>query len=291
MFVQSGGIYDKKLRNNDLFSDDFLQVNCCGITNNIIEKPLTIRPFGRKDYQLIILLAGKAIFKYNEETTILHDNEAIIIPPKVKNHYFIQSNSNIIWIHFTGTASEKILESYSLTPYKKFNVYNSYDFISYAEMIIEEFQLRHVGYMNNCNAYLLNILTLLKRKIENEKKKSDDNFVPELTPVLEDMKTNFSQKRDIAEYAAICNLSSSRFSHLFTEKIGVSPYQYLLNIRLKQAIQLMINTNLPISAISKNVGYDDPLYFSSIFKKHIGISPSNFRKNNGSKETVKQNSR
>ena len=280
MAYKAGGINDRRLLNNDLHSDDYLQVNCCGITNYTVEKPMTLRPNGRKDYQLIIVIAGEALFKYGEEDILLKSNEAIILPPHIKNHYYFYPDNNIIWIHFTGAVAEKMLEGYCLQGYTKYSVPDAQDFLYYADKIIEEFQLKRIGYMHNCNAYLLNVFTLLKRKIDIHININENNFIPEITAVLEDMKLHFAENKDIKDFAKICNLSPSRFAHLFTNKVGVSPYKYLLNLRIKQAKYLLLNTNLSLSNIAKSVGYDDSLYFSRVFKKHEGVSPMQFKKDN-----------
>lgn len=278
MMFKVGGINDRKFLNNDLYSENYLQVNCCGITDNTIEEPVILRPNGRKDYQLIIVVTGKALFKHNEKDILLKSNEAIIIPPHIKNHYFFYPDNNIIWLHFTGSAVEKILEGYSLEGYIKYSAADADDFLYYADKIIEEFQLKRTGYMHNCNAALLNVLTLLKRKIDMHININTNNFIPEITAVLDDMKLHFAENKDINDFAKICNLSPSRFAHLFVKKVGVSPYKYLLNLRIKQAKYLLLNTNLSVSNISKSVGYHDSLYFSRVFKKNVGVSPSQFRK-------------
>lgn len=278
MAIKVGGINDRRFLSNDLFSEDYLQVNCCGITNKTSEEPVTLRPDGRKDYQLIIVLSGEALFKHQGKDILLKSGDVIILPPHIKNHYFFYPDNNIIWIHFTGSSVEKILSDYSLEGYVKYSVSDAEDFLWHAEKIIEEFQLKHVGYMNNCNACLLNILTLLKRKIDSRINSSSNSFVPEITTVLEDMKVNFSENKDIGEFAKMCNLSTSRFAHLFAKTVGTSPYKYLLNLRIKQGKYLLMNTNLSVSDIAKSVGYDDPLHFSRIFKKYEGLSPTQFKK-------------
>ena len=278
MAYKVGGINDRRLLNNDLYSEEYLQVNCCGITNYTMEKPVTLRPNGRKDYQLLIVLAGEALFEYNGEDIRLQKDEAIILPPHIKNHYYFYPNNNIIWIHFTGSTVESILKGYSLTGYTKYSVADAEDFLAYAEKIIAEFQLKRIGYMHSCNAMLLNILTLLKRKIDTHININMNNFLPEITAVLDDMKLHFAENKDVSDFAKICNLSPSRFAHVFTQRMGVSPYKYLLDLRIKQAKYLLLNTNLSVSNIAKSVGYEDSLYFSRVFKKTAGVSPLTFRK-------------
>lgn len=278
MPVKVSGIYERTtLLNNDLESTNFLQVNCCGIFEQTAESSTTIRPNGRRDYQLIIVSKGSAVFKHKECEITLMNNEMILIPPYERNEYHYSDPIDALWIHFSGTAVREILETYDIKPFTKYIISNSSHFLSYAEKIIKEFQLKRIGYMNNCNGYLLNVLTLAKRRIEEYNEKNGASTVSVLNFIVEEMKTNFADNNDISYYAKMCDLSVSRFAHLFTEKYGISPYKYLLNIRLNQAKYLLTQTNIQITENAKSIGYEDPFYFSRIFKKYIGVSPNNYR--------------
>ncbi len=59
----------------------------------------------------------------------------------------------------------------------------------------------------------------------------------------------------------------------------MSPIDYLIKKRLEIARYLLTNTRYPVAEVAKQIGYDNPLYFSSLFKKHTGMSPTEYRKN------------
>ena len=65
---------------------------------------------------------------------------------------------------------------------------------------------------------------------------------------------------------------------MFIKYLGESPQKYLLNLRMYKATLLLKETDLSISQISSNIGYDDPLFFSKTFSKHFSISASQYRK-------------
>lgn len=278
MAVKVGSIYNRLLRNNDIESKDFLQVNCCGIYEHTAENAVTVRPNGRKDYQLIIIAKGGAVFLHDGKQIILTGGEMILIPPFVRNDYRYTDYVDAMWIHFTGTEAENIVRQYGIEPFCKYSISDTAHFFVYAEKIVKEFQLQRVGFMNNCNGYLLNILTLAKRRIDAELFAENHRAVPDLTLAIDKMQTEYSRTTNISEYAEMFNISDSYFIHLFTQQFGVSPYQYLLNIRMSQAKYLLSETNMRINDISDNIGYDDPFYFSRIFKKHIGVSPRSYRR-------------
>ena len=74
-----------------------------------------------------------------------------------------------------------------------------------------------------------------------------------------------------------CGLSEYHFIHLFREYTGFSPHAYVTRLRLDKAKDLMVSTTMNISEIAFAVGYANPLYFSRLFKRHTGLSPSRFR--------------
>ncbi|MBQ3591189.1 MAG: helix-turn-helix transcriptional regulator, partial [Clostridia bacterium] len=88
---------------------------------------------------------------------------------------------------------------------------------------------------------------------------------------------HYSQPLSISALAAMETLSVSRYRMLFHEIFGISPITYLTRLRMRQALTLLLQTNLPISHISSSVGYEDPLYFSRAFRRMFGLSPTDYR--------------
>ena len=79
------------------------------------------------------------------------------------------------------------------------------------------------------------------------------------------------------EVAAQANLSASHFSAVFSQETGQTFKEYLTQIRISKAKELLRMTMLRSAEIAYQVGYNDPHYFSSVFKKHTGLSPIEFR--------------
>jgi two-component system response regulator YesN len=77
--------------------------------------------------------------------------------------------------------------------------------------------------------------------------------------------------------AAWVNLSASHFSVVFSQESGQTFKEFLTEIRIKKAKELLRTTPLRSADIAYQVGYNDPHYFSSVFKKHTGYSPIEFR--------------
>lgn len=80
-------------------------------------------------------------------------------------------------------------------------------------------------------------------------------------------------------------ISKSYFSHTFRKRMGVSPVQYLNTQRIEKAKEFLLSNSMSISTIARLVGFDDPLYFSRVFKKHTGIAPQMFYQKVGNANT------
>lgn len=79
------------------------------------------------------------------------------------------------------------------------------------------------------------------------------------------------------EVAAKANLTPSYFSAIFRYEFGESFKDYLTRLRIERAKELLLTTNLKCSEIAYQIGYNDPHYFSHVFRKNIGIPPQKFR--------------
>ncbi|MEG0387843.1 MAG: AraC family transcriptional regulator, partial [Niameybacter sp.] len=73
-------------------------------------------------------------------------------------------------------------------------------------------------------------------------------------------------------------LSPVYISKIFKEETGTSPINYLIQIRLEKAKEILEKNDMPINLVAKSVGYEDAYYFSKLFKKYYGSAPSAYSK-------------
>ncbi|MBR5916503.1 MAG: helix-turn-helix domain-containing protein, partial [Lachnospiraceae bacterium] len=81
----------------------------------------------------------------------------------------------------------------------------------------------------------------------------------------------------LQDVAKAVNMSKSRFSTVFSQTTGQSFTEYLIYLRLSKAKELLKSSNLKSSQIATEIGYNDSHYFSYIFKKNVGMTPSDYR--------------
>jgi two-component system, response regulator YesN len=73
-------------------------------------------------------------------------------------------------------------------------------------------------------------------------------------------------------------MSACYFSVIFKKETGITYINYLTNIRVEKAKDLLLNSDLKVYEVAYEVGYDNPTYFSTLFKKLTGISPFDYKK-------------
>ncbi|MFC7055034.1 helix-turn-helix transcriptional regulator [Enterococcus alcedinis] len=93
------------------------------------------------------------------------------------------------------------------------------------------------------------------------------------------MENNYAKEISIEQLATLYYVSPTYLSKIFKDLTGVSPINYLIQIRLKNAHQMLEKQDLTVKEVAKAVGYEDAYHFSKSFKKHFGISPSIVKNN------------
>ena len=99
-----------------------------------------------------------------------------------------------------------------------------------------------------------------------------------ISKALDYISAHYTENLSIPDIAEYLHLSSNYFTKLFKQETGMTPVQYIASLRYEKAAHLLRYTDMPISAISQAVGFDDTLYFSRFFREYAGRSPSAFRK-------------
>ncbi len=99
----------------------------------------------------------------------------------------------------------------------------------------------------------------------------------EVADAIEYIKANFDRAVKVSEIAGAVHLSESRLAHLFTEQVGESPIEYLMQMRIDHAKSLLKTTKLTCGQVSEMTGYARQSCFSRVFKSVTGTTPRQYR--------------
>ena len=236
---------------------------------------------GRPDWQLLYVASGKAHFYIKGQEVIVTAGNMVLYQPKQEMHYeyFGKDKPEVYWVHFTGGQVRSILKRHDVPMDNNvFYAGNSptYGYL-FKEMILE-LQTCRVGYETLLSMYLEQIFVLVQRSRLDKSPVVSSHLQEEMGIARRYFQEHYNEDINIEEYALSRNMSVSYFLKKFKEVTTKSPMQYILGIRISNAVSLLESTDYNVTEISTIIGYDNPLYFSRIFKKQKGVSPSDYRK-------------
>lgn len=142
-----------------------------------------------------------------------------------------------------------------------------------------ELHNQEIGYVTRGNQLLDELLILLTRKF-TQQKNSQRDFPQTFLQLEEALRKDLSYHWTVDEMAALVGLGTTAFSDKVKNFTGFSPMNYLINIRISEAIRLLKKPSVAVTDIALDTGFYSSQHFATTFKKLTGYTPSQFRKNN-----------
>lgn len=236
------------------------------------------RQHGSQEYILLYCTKGKGSIEIDNKKQELVPNSYVIIPPSKPHHYrsSISDPWSIYWVHFTGSIATNLYERYCFTalppvksiPFDENRIRNFSNIMDIAE---DNFNKRNLEIVN------IKMLHFLSSFIYDPDIRPSTSATNTITQSVAFMKSKLDKPLKIKELASQQNLSVSRYSELFKQKTGLSPAKYFTEMKIQKSCQYLYFTDLSIKEICGKVGFDDPYYFSRMFKKLMGIAPSKYK--------------
>ena len=280
MYINSGYLNNSKLPFKD--KSQPLIVGSCGTYRLKTHKKLpTWAPRGRVDWQLLFVASGKTHFYIGGKDQIVTAGHMVLFQPKEEQHYeyFGEDKPEVYWVHFTGSSVKEILRSYDI-PLDE-HIFFAGTPAAYTQLfknMIEEFQSCKVGYRQMLEMNLRQLFLMIQRTRLEKPPLVTTAVQQEMDFARQYFHDHYNEPINIEEYAQSRHTSISLFMRNFKKVYGVSPKQYILNIRMNNAQNLLETTDYTVAEIAAIVGYDNALYFSRIYHKQKGQAPSDYRK-------------
>ena len=292
MFVNSGYLHDSRAPIKDK-SRPLIVTSCGTYRLKTVKRLPTWRPKGRLDYQLLYIVSGKGHFYFHGEDRVVYAGRMVLIQPRQEQRYeyFGEDKPEVYWVHFTGSDVKNILRSYNIPmddPIFYSGASSTYSYL-FKEMI-HELQNCKTGYEDLLTMYLCQIFLLVQRTRQEERPTVSTYIQEEMEFARRYFIEHYNEPISIQEYAESRNMSVCYFQRNFKQIVKHTPMQYLLTIRVNNAASLLETTDYSMAEIAAIVGYEDPLYFSRLFRKIKGVSPRDYRNlvKDGAKESTHQ---
>ena len=262
-------------------SDEYLELNSCGIENLSVRDRGTDRPCGRVDYHILYVERGVCNLFLDGEWQRVGAGGLIMFRPgePQRYHYYKKDCSVSHYIHFTGVGCEAILKRLGIYNVRVFDMGRSSSYEELSEKMLREFVMQKPLCADWCSAYLYQLLNVVARKYALRQGSVNSKGESRINAACRRIYDNVKNPPSAEELANECCLSTSRFIHLFREVTDRSLTEFITGLRVEKAKELLETTDMPVREIAEAVGYENQNYFSRCFRKLEGCSPVEYRKN------------
>lgn len=236
--------------------------------------------------QRYALSAGQLIFL---PAGVYHQNEAVSNPDTrflgIHFDFFdeldIQTEADIIvnegHVQQHRFAHEAIAEGFQ--PLSQQPVYTpALACVQLMEQLVHEFTMRPLGYELACKALMLNILTHLLRLQQSRSRLLASPHNGKLIELIDEIERHPAAPWTNVLIAERINLSVDHAAKLFKQIVGLPPNEFIHSVRHREARRLLRESDLSVEQIGEQLGYSGIHYFSRLFRKHEGISATEYRK-------------
>lgn len=229
--------------------------------------------------ELFYILSGTGRFIFEDRSAPISAGDFIIINPNIV-HTEISSESDsleYIAIGFEGFTFNREKEKEGrpgvfIHPNKTDQVSQLFD------KLIAEVLRQDIFYETYCQNLLEVLLIYLIRHGDYKIDKTDNKPInSHIFAVKQCIEEYYKQDITLDDLAEVSHMSKYYMAHSFKESFGVSPIEYLNNIRINEACILLETTNFTIAEISDFIGFSSQSYFSQSFKSKLKITPSKYR--------------
>ncbi|MGZ3853042.1 MAG: AraC family transcriptional regulator [Flavisolibacter sp.] len=145
--------------------------------------------------------------------------------------------------------------------------------------IYHEFLNQEIGYYARVNQLIDELFILVARQLTRQNNSRRD-FPQTFMKLEQSLRENLSHQWTVEEMAALVGLGITAFSEKVKSYTGFSPLNYLINLRITEAIKLLKRQDVHVTDIALDVGFYSSQHFATTFKKLTGYTPSDFRKKN-----------
>jgi AraC-like DNA-binding protein len=250
-------------------------------------------------YEICYAFAGEGTFEMLGTVYPVKKGDVFVAKPR-EEHEIISSRQNPLGIYFwahtlvpregaNGDANEPVDRVlHSFVDSKRWVSNGVPGMQRTLELLSEEATRAEAGYVKIIEGLCRKLLIDTARAVVDEKVKAEHpppradkpDRVP-ITQAMRYMRDNHARPIKIQDVAAQVCMSERHFTRKFKSVAGKSPLDFLMEVRVESASQLLLNRAVAIKDIAAMVGYPDVRYFTTVFRRLTGTTPAAYRKGNG----------
>ena len=217
----------------------------------------------RKSYGLSFCAEGKITYKINGKQAVSDEKHAVILPKGMS--YSLYGNKSGIFPVINFDCKELLCDEVISLPIQSSDIY------------IKDFEkMKALSLFEENRAKMMSVFYNILHRLSSES--SVHNAI---LPAIRYIECSYQNpKLSNAELAEKCNISEVYFRKIFTETYKTTPKQFIVEIRINKAKQLLSDGFLNIGAVAEECGFSNQYHFSRLFKEKTGLTPTEYIKRN-----------
>ncbi|WP_413639353.1 AraC family transcriptional regulator [Marinobacter sp.] len=230
-----------------------------------------------RDNLLIYCTEGQAFLNVAGEPLTVNAGDLLLLPAGASHRYTAAPDNpwTIHWVHYTGPLAEEFRN------YMGIDGSNHVRHLGRQPRLLVDFNgllsVRQTGFRARGLIHASNRLRQLLAAVPLNADETGLAQQAELETIHNYMREHLEERLTLQQLAELSGLSPAHFATRYRAQTGTSPIQHFLHLKVERACQLLDTTSQSFADISRQLGYDDAYYFSRLFKKVMGKSPSDYR--------------
>lgn len=240
------------------------------------------RPAGCAGYVLIFVLDGRGSVRVGGSRLRLRRGHGIILPPGRAHQYEADAREpwSVFWVHFTGErAADYARAMAGVRDHGRF-------WVADTAPVAEAFEECYGHTQGACadadmtglaTAFmrLAGLCLTLRRPTSARRRRAEER----VARGVRFLRANIGRRVSLGEVARAAGACVSHFCALFRRQVNCAPLEFFARLKMQRAADLLAGTGARVAEVADALGFDDPLYFSRCFRRQMGASPAEWRRN------------
>lgn len=246
------------------------------------------RPDGYYSYQWIYCSEGSGVLLVEGNEHIIREGTGFYLIPGLGHSYRALEEPWVTnWIMFDGTALPVLFNAFKLGNAGVFRPESDgqpilTDVMKRFNELYDRMNVENINRIVDTTGALYDFLLEMKDSLLDTSGNKAVSDLTRLMPVINYMELNYSNDLSLNELGETIGVSSHYLCKLFKSGFGISPFHYLIRLRLQAAKELLLSKpDMKVKDIAEAVGYHDTSYFCTIFRKQETVTPKGFRRLHG----------
>ena len=239
-------------------------------------QPKTVRENGYPCPQILYCTKGSGVLKINGKNFDITPNTAIFLPADFPHEYYPTDKVwDIHWVVPDGFACGQLLSYLKLDSACTFELSDTTLLEHFFSMMHRSIRGDRISGNFRASGYLYNFLIELSRQKNMRSRVRTSNRA--IVAAVDHIDNCYTQKITMEDLCDAAGLSKQQLCRLFNRFLGSRPMEYVAKRRIQAAKELLSSTDLSLEDIAERVGFCSGSYFSKLFCRYEGITPSHFR--------------